>query len=82
MANDESGVGLSLRELLLEVRADVKALDDKIDHIDRHGPIGTREEITDHETRIRRVEAWVYAIPVAAIIAVGGVATTVVQAIL
>lgn len=48
--------GLSLRELVLEVRADVKALDDKIEKIDRNGSIGTREELTDHEIRIRGIE--------------------------
>jgi hypothetical protein len=48
--------GLSLRELVLEVRADVKGLDEKIEKIDRNGSIGTREELTDHETRIRGLE--------------------------
>lgn len=62
--------GLSLRELVLEVRADVKALDEKIDKIDRVGSIGTREDLTDHETRIRRVEKWMYGVPLAALVSI------------
>lgn len=48
--------GLSLRELVLEVRQDVKALNQKVDAIDRTGSIGTREELNDHETRLRTME--------------------------
>lgn len=63
MTENGSGIGLSVKELVLEVRNDVKALSEKIDKIDRQGSIGTREELADHERRIRRVEAWKYALP-------------------
>lgn len=66
--------GLSLRELVLEVRADVKSLDEKIEKIDRQGSIGTREDLTDHETRIRRVEKWMYGIPLAGLVSAASIA--------
>lgn len=70
-----SGVGLSLRELVLEIRADVKALDEKIERIDRDGSIGTRALQADHETRIRGLEdstaKWKYGIPPALIGSLG-----------
>ena len=53
---DDNSTGLSLRELVLEIREDVKRLNDKINQIDRTGSIGTREELNDHETRIRSLE--------------------------
>jgi cell division protein FtsL len=69
----DEGRGLSLRELVLEVRADVKALDEKIEKIDRHGSIGTREDLTDHESRIRRVEKWMYGVPLAAAVSLASI---------
>ncbi len=75
MHSDEAR-GLTLRELVLEIREDVKRLDGKIDKIDRTGSIGTREELTDHETRIRHIERWMYGIPVAAL---GAIAALVAQ---
>ena len=65
--------GLTLRELVLEVRSDVKSLDEKIEKIDRQGSIGTREDLTDHETRIRRVEKWMYGVPLAAAISLASI---------
>lgn len=65
--------GLTLRELVLEVRADVKSLDEKIEKIDRTGSIGTREDLTDHETRIRRVEKWMYGVPLAAAVSLASI---------
>lgn len=72
MYSDEAP-GISLRDLVLEIRQDVKALDSKIEKIDRTGSIGTREELSDHETRIRHVEKWMYGIPVAAIGAIAAI---------
>lgn len=70
-----SGVGLSLRDLVLEIRADVKALDEKIDKIDRNGSIGTRKELADHENRLRGLESshakWKYGIPPALVGSLG-----------
>lgn len=65
----EENRGFTLRELVLEIRADVKALDEKIDKIDRTGSIGTREELTDHETRLRSLERAKWALG-----GIGGVA--------
>lgn len=49
--------GLSLRELVLEMRNDVKSL-------------ATQTEVTDHETRLRSLERWrgQVTIPVAAMV--------------
>lgn len=69
--HSEEARGLTLRELVLEIREDVKKLDTKIEKIDRTGSIGTREELTDHETRLRHIERWMYGIPVAALGAIG-----------
>lgn len=63
-------LGLSLRELVLEIRQDVKLLDEKIDKIDRDGSIGTREDIIDHEGRLRSLEKWRYGIPAVGVVAV------------
>ena len=63
MAEGNDSYGLSLRDLVLEIRADVRSLDEKIDKIDRMGSIGTREELIDHEQRIRGVERWKYGVP-------------------
>ncbi len=65
-----TGVGLSMRDLVLEIRQDVKHLELKLELIDRQGSIGTRDELRDHETRIRSVERWKYGIPVSMLIAV------------
>ena len=48
--------GLSIRELLLEVRQDVRALSAHVDDIDRNGSIGTKAELADHEQRVRGLE--------------------------
>lgn len=58
MTENGSSVGLTMRELILEVRDDVKNLREKIDLIDRKGSIGTREELADHESRLRRLEGF------------------------
>lgn len=49
--------GFTVKDILIEVRQDVKDLAARIDEIDRKGSIGTREELTDHENRLRKVEA-------------------------
>lgn len=64
-----SGVGLTVRELVLEIREDVRALQDHIDRIDRTGSIGTKKELDDHEQRLRDVESWKSKIPVVGIMA-------------
>jgi hypothetical protein len=57
-------VFLTMREMLTEVRADLKEV---------KATMVTKEQHDDHETRIRSVEVWVYGIPLTGIIAVGGV---------
>lgn len=79
MNEHSDGSGLSLRELVMEIRMDVKALDEKIDKIDRQGSIGTRELLKDHETRIRSLEStdrWRYGIPPAFLAGLGGLITS------
>ena len=60
--------GLSLRDLVLEIRADVRALDVKVDRLEREGTLFTA--LQDHETRMRSLERWRYGIPVSILIAV------------
>lgn len=67
-----SGVGMTLRQMVFEIRGDVKDLALKLDRIDREGSIGTKAELNDHEQRIRKNETWRYAIPPTIIIALIG----------
>lgn len=48
--------GFSFKEVLLEVRSDIKDLRRMIDRIDREGSIGTKNDLTDHESRLRILE--------------------------
>ena len=61
-------LGLSLRDLVLEIRADVRTLDAKVDRLEREGAI--YNWLQDHETRMRSLERWRYGIPVSILIAV------------
>lgn len=58
----EPEVYMSNRDLILEIRADVKAIEQKLEAINVEGSIGTRAELADHETRIRSAEKWRYGI--------------------
>jgi hypothetical protein len=58
----------SLRDILTEIKEDVKDLKDTVDRIDRQGSIGTRAELQDHETRLRGLERFRYAVPSAAVL--------------
>lgn len=60
----------SLKEVILEIRRDVKDLSETLDTIDREGSIGTKSQLGDHETRIRGLERWRWAFPSVTIIAV------------
>jgi len=64
-----SGVGLSLRELVLEVREDVRAIKESA---------ASKEIVDDHENRIRTVEKKIYIVSAGAI-AAGGVLGKIVQ---
>lgn len=47
---------LSMRDAVMEIRKDVKDLTKVIERVDREGSIGTKQELNDHETRIRELE--------------------------
>lgn len=58
------GNGFTNKEILLELRDDMKALRADILRIDREGSIGTRSELIDHEDRIRPLESFTTKIKV------------------
>lgn len=66
-----NGDQFTVKEIVVEIRDDLKKLAARIDHIDREGSIGTKGELTDHETRLRAIERWRYAIPPALLVALG-----------
>lgn len=70
-----TGEGFSQRELLLEVRNDVKLLMEKMGIVDFQG-----DQIKDHESRIRSLERKVYILATAAAVG-GGSAATIAQQI-
>jgi hypothetical protein len=47
----------SVKEIVVEIRNDVKELARQIDRIDREGSIGTRQDLADHENRLRTLES-------------------------
>lgn len=47
---------LTMRDAVMEIRDDVKGLAAHIDRIDREGSIGTKQDLDDHENRIRVLE--------------------------
>lgn len=81
MTPDLGGEGLSLRDLVLEIRSDVKDVEEKISQLERDGSIGTRRELDDHELRLRKLEVWRYGIPVSIIIALGTATAIVLRAL-
>lgn len=59
-----SGVGLTVRELVLEIREDVKDLTQKVETIEV-----AKTTLEDHEQRLRNVESWKSKIPVVGVLA-------------
>ncbi|MFF2543985.1 hypothetical protein ACFVUY_15620 [Kitasatospora sp. NPDC058063] len=55
------------------LRSDVQAMGQQAE--------GVRAELADHENRLRGLEAWRYALPVAAVTGLGGAVVSLVQAI-
>jgi hypothetical protein len=53
--NGEPDKGFTVKEILVEIRDDVKDLSMKVDRIDREGSIGTKSQLDDHEQRLRRL---------------------------
>jgi|SRR6266550_3441284 len=48
--------GFTVKEILLEMRGDLRSLSEQINRIDRQGSIGTKQELEDHEERLRKLE--------------------------
>ncbi|MCX4687220.1 hypothetical protein OG401_23430 [Kitasatospora purpeofusca] len=74
---DQLGVvSIGAREIYDEViglRSEVRSIGQQAE--------GVRAELDDHEDRIRQLEAWRYALPVAALTGVGGALVAIVQAV-
>lgn len=68
---------MTVREMLSEVRDDVKALRSEVKTINEQGSIGTKAELQDHESRIRSLEIWKFGIPVTGVGAVAAVVAAV-----
>lgn len=59
----------TMEENFRVVHVDLRDLAAKLDKIDRHGSIGTKAELLDHESRIRGLERYRYAMPSVGLIA-------------
>ncbi|MFI8263689.1 hypothetical protein [Streptomyces sp. NPDC085665] len=73
---DQLGVVIGAREVYDQVvglREDVRAMGQQAE--------GVRDELADHESRLRALEAWRYALPVAAVTGLGGAVVSLVQAL-
>ncbi|MGX4737101.1 hypothetical protein [Kitasatospora griseola] len=69
-------VSIGAREIYDEViglRAEVRSIGQQAESV--------RTELDDHEARLRALEAWRYALPVAALSGIGGALVAVVQAV-
>ncbi|MER6364970.1 hypothetical protein [Kitasatospora sp. NPDC001527] len=69
-------VSIGAREIYDEViglRAEVRSIGQQAE--------GVRAELDDHESRLRSLESWRYALPVAALSGVGGALVAIVQAV-
>jgi hypothetical protein len=53
---DASSENFTVKEIVLDIRSDVKQLALQINRIDREGSIGTKAELSDKEARIRTLE--------------------------
>ncbi|MER5862212.1 hypothetical protein [Kitasatospora sp. NPDC002040] len=58
---------------VIELRSEVRSIGQQAE--------GVRAELDDHESRLRALEAWRYALPVAALTGVGGALVAIVQAV-
>ncbi|MFJ4188249.1 MULTISPECIES: hypothetical protein [unclassified Kitasatospora] len=68
-------VSIGAREIYDEViglRSEVRSIGQQAE--------GVRDELDDHEARLRTLEAWRYGVPVAALTGVGGALVAIVQA--
>lgn len=67
----ESGteVYMTVRQMVAEIRTDVKGLKAEAARL-----AALPDTAQDHETRLRRIEVWMYGIPVAGIVAISSLA--------
>ena len=72
--------GFTVKEIVVEIRDDLKKLAENVDRIDREGSIGTRGELVDHEARLRAIERWRYAIPPALLVGIGSLVVALLHA--
>lgn len=69
---------MSTRDMVAEVRSDQKQLSndikDLIRRVDKLATYGSndKENLDDHESRIRALEVWKYGIPISGIVAIIG----------
>jgi len=68
--HDNSDLFMTVREMVSEIRSDVKDLKEQAAHMSQ-----AREQITDHEQRMRSLERWKYGIPISGVLAVIGAIT-------
>ena len=66
----------TVKELLIEVRTDVKELHACVKQLSALQPETTRQ-VRDHETRLRGLERWRYSVPAAILTAVGAVVASI-----
>ena len=76
MAEENDAPFMTVKEMVTEIRQDVKELKIQIDRIDRTGSIGTKAELEDHESRLRRIEQWMYGVPLAVVLGIASVGIT------
>lgn len=63
---------LTVREMVVEIRNDVKELNRKAEHME-----AVSQDIVDHEDRIRGLERWKYGIPFSGVLAIVAAVTAV-----
>lgn len=71
MADDEDRVVITIKDMYWELRE----LTIEVRRLTQHYDTGKAVD-DDHEKRIRALEAWKYGIPVTAIVALAGIAVT------
>lgn len=67
--------GLSVRDLILEVRSDVKELNTTVTSLSERAAVGHSVQ-ADQESRIRALERWSWTLPPTVIVAVLSLAAT------
>lgn len=68
--SDEPESYMSVREMVMEIRQDVKALNVKAEQME-----AARQDVEDHEDRLRSLERWKYGIPFSVVAAMSATLT-------